>query len=165
MPAPNQQLLPSVLDRLIDRQPKRKTEEPDAHLISLKELKKLLERDLNILAQTHRASLAAVPANLTELRKSSFAFGVPEFTSFSVTNHDASQLAEELEATIERFEPRLQLVRVTVDKLDANLGTISFFIDAYLNIEPAPEKVRFDATLPLHGQSLSVREHRTESDG
>lgn len=164
-PLNEKRLIPSLLDRLIDRQPRQVVEEPGAHLITLKELKKNLERDLNALAQTHRASLAQIPPHLRELRRSCFAFGVPELSSFGATERDAWKLAEELQQIIEQFEPRLQGVQVTLASFDKDRGMISLTIDAYLNVEPAPEKVRFDASLPLHGQCLSVKEYRKDSDG
>src|SRR6187551_624857 len=102
----DQPLLPSVLDRLIDLEPKVPTEPQPARSRLLAQIKAAVKRDLEWLLNTKLA--AEPPAGQPELRTSLLAYGLPDFTHSSLSNgQDQLQLRRAIEAAIQRFEPRL----------------------------------------------------------
>lgn len=150
---------PSLLDRLIDREPKIRTE-PPAHLAqSHRELKESLRRDLEWLLNARRTPNAAPPA-ATNLARSVYHYGLPDFTNYSLrSTSDRQRLAQVMESTIMNFEPRLTAVSVTLLETGGVTPVMKFQIEALLRVEPAPERVFFDAKL-----ELSTSQYRVEGE-
>jgi type VI secretion system protein ImpF len=146
---PDQDLVPSVFDRLIDREPGVSTEPAVRRSVRLAQLKESVKRDLEWLLNCKQPILA-IPAELRHLRNSLLTFGLPDFTHSSLTRSDDQRLLQQtVEASIRRFEPRLKGVVVTlVEGREFDRG-LRFRIDASLDVEPAPEPVTFDSVLEL----------------
>jgi type VI secretion system protein ImpF len=141
--------LPSLIDRLIDREPKVRTEAPSAHTQTLRQLHEALRRDLEWLLNSRRTPFEA-PPSAPELRRSVYSFGLPDFTNYTArTDDDRRRLAQMLEQAISHFEPRLTGVIVTVRERAAVSRVLHFHIEALLKVDPAPERVYFDARLEL----------------
>jgi type VI secretion system protein ImpF len=58
---------------------------------------------------------------------------------------------------IQRFEPRLADVAVTLVEGREFDRTLRFRIDALLKVDPAPEPVTFDSLLQLHTKAFVVK--------
>jgi len=154
------QLLPSLLDRLLDDHP-AENEEPawrDMQVIRL--VKTSLCRDLQDMLNSRR-SLTVVPEAYGELKTSLLNYGLPDLQSMEVReNHDLGVLCRLIEESIQAFEPRLQGVRVRprVDgdgkaSLDRRLR---FEIDAVLFAEPLREPVIFSSALDVSSGDFAV---------
>ena len=76
---PNQPLVPSVLDRLLDDDPEISREAPASRHQVLRELKMAVRRDLENLLNT-RVRCLALPAHCKELNQSLVNYGLPDFT-------------------------------------------------------------------------------------
>ena len=140
----------SVLDRLIDRDPKNHSEIPLTRAQSLRELKQALKRDLEWLLNTRRI---AVPPDesLIEVNRSLYVYGLPDFTAFSLNSpKDQAKLVRLLQGTLKLFEPRLANVRIVPLEAGAHgTRTLRFRIEGLLIMDPAPEHVSFDTVLDL----------------
>lgn len=151
-------LLPSILDRLLDDAPDVSHEPQPDRFQNLRQLRRAVTRDLEALLNTRQEVWAELPAEFTELRRSLMAYGLPDFTAFSLLNpHDRNRIRRAVEQAIAIFEPRLDRVRVTVESPRQHEPTLRFHIEALLQVEPAPEPVSFDAMLQLHTQEYVVR--------
>jgi type VI secretion system protein ImpF len=140
---------PSLIDRLIDREPENRTEATDARNQSLQELKNSVRRDLEWLLNSRRTPIEP-PPSAKELWRSVYSFGLPDFTGVALTKgEDLNQLARIVETAVTTFEPRLLNVTVSVRPLEENSHTLRFQIDALMRTEPAPARVSFDTTLEL----------------
>jgi len=69
----------SVLDRLLDLEPKSKVEGPLTHSKSLAQLKLAVRRDLENLLNT-RCTPEPLPESSVEARRSMYNYGVPDIT-------------------------------------------------------------------------------------
>ena len=147
---PNQGILPSFLDRLID---------PDSGGTSwrrgygVEQMTDAVRRDLEDLLNTRRPN-ADVPPELKRVTESIALFGLPDLTSFTVVSaQDRANMALKLEQIIARHEPRLKDVRVHLSDLaEGNRPAIRCRIEGRLALDPAPE-VSFDTIMePLTGQ-------------
>jgi type VI secretion system protein ImpF len=145
----------SVLDRLIDLQPKLRDDPPVSRMQSIRELKASLQRDLEWLLNTRRIAVD-IPDTAQELKKSVYCYGLREFTDVNMSNA-GDQLSKYLESSIRTFEPRLADVRVTMRPMESVARVARFVIEAILLIDPVPERVTFDTVLELTRGEYRVR--------
>lgn len=139
----------SVLDRLIDRDPKNRSEIPLTRAQSLRELKLALKRDLEWLLNT-RKTIDPSPDSARETVRSVYQYGFPDISSKSVlSSRDHSDLVREMESAIAVFEPRLKRARVRMEPVDGSYRALKFVIEGLLCMDPTPEPVRFDTVLEL----------------
>ncbi len=147
----------SVLDRLIDRDPKNQSEGQMTRAQSVRHLKAALKRDLEWLLNTRRA-IDPAPESSTELDHSLYNYGLPDFTGLSLrSTRDQQRIARMLETAIANFEPRISGVRVRMEPMPDTARLLRFVIEGMLRIDPAPERVSFDTVLELSSGQYQVR--------
>jgi type VI secretion system protein ImpF len=164
--------LPSLFDRLVDEHPRQKTEAPNERAMDLRAYRAMVERDLELLLnasplpkQLHGSAPRAPGADRNGLAVSDFPlvqksvvnYGLRDLSGVALTHELTSELERQMELAIERFEPRVQNVRVrrvTEDDLKVEaekrlfrekmqLGVVGFAIEVELYAEPLPEHLRF----------------------
>ena len=146
-------IVQSLLDRLIETDQGRAGARRE-----VEQLKASVRRDLEWLLNTRRI-VEPPPESLVELNQSLYTYGLPDFSSYTLTApKDRNRLLRALETTIGIFEPRLANVKITP------LGTptpgsrvLRFQIEGLLLKEPAPEQVSFDTVLQLTSGEYQVR--------
>jgi len=150
-PGSRDELLPSLLDRLLDDRPDQ-SEEPRWHEAQvIRSIKQGLCRDIQDLLNA-RQPLGALPEGLEELATSLVNYGLPDLQSLEIReDHDLETLCRRIAELIEGFEPRLQDVRVTPDLEDAERRPLDrrlqFTIEAVLVVEPLREGVRLSSAI------------------
>jgi type VI secretion system protein ImpF len=151
-------LVPSILDRLFDDRPDVSQEPPHDRFQTVSALKQAVTRDLQALLNTRRELLEELPADFAEAGRSILAYGLPDFTSFSLrSDRDRSRIRRAVEQAIAWFEPRLGRVRVNIEAPGKHDQALRFRIEALLKIDPAPEPVTFDAMLRLDTHEYILR--------
>lgn len=149
---------PSVLDRLIDYEPRQSQEPPKSRSTSLAELKQAVRRDLEWLLNT-RCHLEEIDDKLAEAPRSVAFFGLPDFTAVSVRSHiEQKRMKTAIEEAIRIFEPRFMNLNVTLEPIDNIDRQLRFKIEATLDIEPTPEPIVFDSILEPGSGGFSVEE-------
>src|SRR3974390_437053 len=114
----------SVLDRLIDRDPKTRSEVPLSRAQSLRELKFALKRDLEWLLNTRR-TIDPAPDSATETVRSVYHYGFAAVFSRAVlSTRDHADLIHDMETTIATFEPRLKRARVRMEPIEGNYRSL-----------------------------------------
>lgn len=147
----------SVLDRLIDLDPKTRSEVPLTRAQSLRELKMSLKRDLEWLLNT-RKTIEPAPESARETTRSVYHYGFADISSKSVlSGKDQGELVREMELSIALFEPRLKRARVRMELVEGNYRSLKFVIEGLLCMDPAPEPVRFDTVLELGKGEYEVK--------
>ena len=144
-PAEHPRLLPSFIDRLLDPESMGGRLAGYDHMQMMDAVRGDVEDLLNA-----RLTATDLPPEFEETAKSLVAFGLPDLSGYDVsTRASRDGLARVVITAIERFEPRLRRVRVSVidDKSKGGLS-IRFRIEAELNVDPAPE-VGFETVLEL----------------
>jgi len=160
MPRPDSELdlVPSVLDRLLDDEPRTTTEPESGRSTTLGRLKGAVRRDLEWLLNTKRTPLK-LPADLPLVRDSVLTFGLPDFSHATLgSTDDRRELKRLLEEAVRRFEPRLLDVSVTLMDGDQHERGLRFRIDGVLDVEPTPEAVSFDSVLSMPTYSIVVQD-------
>jgi type VI secretion system protein ImpF len=149
---------PSVLDRLLDFEPKATQEALKSRSRSLRELKQSVRRDLEWLLNS-RCFPEDIDPKLEEVYKSVAVYGLPDFTGVSAKNqHEQKRLTAAMETAIKNFEPRLIGLSVTLEPVSHTDKALNFRIEARLDIEPTPEPIAFDTILQLGSGEFEVKE-------
>ena len=153
---------PSLIDRLIDRDPRAESDPHTTRAQSIRQMKASLRRDLEWLLNTRRTPDAAGDS-LAEVSHSLFNYGLPDFSALSLNSpRDRGHLLVELEKTVAIFEPRLKEVRVTLVDAPGNASRVVHFqIEGMLQMDPSPEQVSFDTTLQLSSGEYQIRGERS----
>jgi type VI secretion system protein ImpF len=141
----------SVLDRLIDLEPKTSVEAPLSRSQSVRLLKAAVHRDLEWLLNTRRIFLEP-DESLKEVNRSLFVYGLADLSTYTMGSAaDQAKLVRHLVGVVKLFEPRLANVHVT--PLESSGGTglqeLRLRIDGMLLMDPSPEPVSFDTVIEL----------------
>ena len=151
---------PSLLDRLIDMEPRQAEDSPASRAQSVRRLRLAVRRDLEWLLNTRRNPDAA-PDSMVELSQSVYNYGLPDFSAVSLNSpKDRDWLLIEVERTVALFEPRLRDIRVTLLETAGGSRTLRFQIEGLLDMDPAPEQVSFDTVLQLSSGEYQIRGER-----
>jgi type VI secretion system protein ImpF len=145
---PERTVRQSVLDRLIDRDPRSPAEpQPSTLSESVRQMKLALLRDIEWLLNTRRIPDPAPDP-------------YPELDTTSLSGDDPNvrrRLQREIEECIRLFEPRLTSVSVSpTASADATRRDVRFTIEAVLRMEPNPERIVFDTVLDVSHGGFSV---------
>lgn len=140
----------SVLDRLIDIEPRDSYELPLTRAQSVRAIKSAVRRDLEWLLNARRVAVDP-PPGMKEINRSLYMFGLPDLASFSMGSmKDRTRLLRTLQNAIRVFEPRLANVRiVSLDGNEIKRQTMAFRIEGTLLMDPSPEQVSFDTVLEV----------------
>jgi type VI secretion system protein ImpF len=140
---------PSVLDRLIDFEPRESREAPKSRSNSLSELKQSIRRDLEWLLNT-RCHTEGIEGELTEAKRSLAFYGMPDIVGVNAQSHAEQQrMIKAMDTAIRFFEPRFLNLKVTMEPISTVDRQLKFKIEASLDVDPAPEPIVFDTVLQM----------------
>lgn len=156
---PDQPLMSSVFDRLIDERPDLSTEPPRHQHQVLEDLCRSVRRDLENLLNT-RWRAEGWPPELTELKQSLVGYGIPDISGEDLGSPARRQrFLRQVEEMIRLFEPRFQRVKVLeVENADAIDRTLRFRVDAVLHAFPVPHPIAFDSSLEPASRTFRVED-------
>lgn len=155
-PPPQRGMQPSILDRLLDPE-SAGTAVMTGYTVERMALvvRRDLEELLNTLHPYH-----TFPDQFPETRDSVVTYGLPDLASIeSVSESQRTAIGGLIKRAIERFEPRLRGVRVSMinPEPDAVRGSVKFRVNARLAVDPAPE-VAFDTILDVGTGKYDVKQ-------
>jgi type VI secretion system protein ImpF len=147
----------SVLDRLIDREPKSQSEAPLTRSQSVRLLKAAVQRDLEWLLNTRRI-FQEPDESLKETNHSTYVYGLPDFSQYTMASaSDQTKLLRQILATVKIFEPRLANVRlVPAEDPEKGIQQFRLRIEAMLLMDPSPEPVSFDTVIGLKSGNAKI---------
>lgn len=152
----NRNVQASILDRLLDYDPKVASESVRDRL-SVRQVKDAVIRDLEFLLNTRRQILLPSP-EYSEVHNSLYMYGLQDFTMKNPASTIVRQkLRQVIERTISRFEPRLKNVNVQIEESGQNARDLRFRITAILVIEPITEPVIFDTYFDVSRGEYKIR--------
>jgi type VI secretion system protein ImpF len=142
---------PGLLDRLLGAH-------PHGNCLSQEQLKESVARDLEILLNTRTAlpqqQLQAYP----ECAASVFNFGLADFAGLSHSgSEDRQRICSSVRLAVERHEPRLSSVQVTLAERKGAVNRIDIVITGVLRGQGAQEAVSFSAALQPSSLHYSIQ--------
>jgi type VI secretion system protein ImpF len=153
----------SLLDRLTDDEPDKKTEAKDKRGLSQAKLRESVLRDLNWL---FNASNLATVQNLDaypEVANSVLNYGMPDFTGHTISGIDVPEIERLLRQAICDFEPRILRrtirVRLNVDEQQMSHNAMTFDIEGELWADPVPLFIFLKTELDLEAGDVKVYDY------
>lgn len=153
-------IIPSVLDRLLDDKPKEQVEGQNLLYFDLSRLKRAVARDMEALLNSRCVDLDEEIQRYPQARNSMIDYGITDLSSLSLLDpSDRAYLRDKIRITVERHEPRLGTIRVSLDTPTGTERMLRFRVDALLKAYPTRPPVSFDATLQPSSNSCQVKEN------
>ncbi len=137
-------LQPALIDRLLDDYPNRKAPEPiEERIISRKELRNSILRDLSWLLNTNSPLNTIDHDRYSQVGNSVLNFGVPPFSGTLVSKADLSSLEQKIRQAVINFEPRIIPSTLSVRSFEpedpmAHHNQLVFEIRAEMWAQPFP---------------------------
>lgn len=163
--AQRDRLLPSLLDRLTDDAPESKTESRDFKVLSLRQLRQNVLRDLSWLMNATALETVSEIGDRPLLRDSVLNYGMPSLSGVCASGINLRSLQQKIREAIIAFEPRilpdsLSVQGITKDGVAAH-NVLSFRIQAQLWAQPAPIELLMQTDIDLEsGQTRMVEAPR-----
>ncbi|TCJ20399.1 type VI secretion system baseplate subunit TssE [Parasulfuritortus cantonensis] len=165
-PVAKERLNPSLLDRLIDNEPDKRSEARDARSFSTARLRESVLRDLNWLFNATQYDDAALE-DYPQVRRSVVNYGIPALSGRPAAALNLREVEQMLRRSIIDFEPRLlaDTVRVRAQANDegfARHNVISFRIEAQMWAQPYPIDLLLRTELDMESGESRVVEAKRE---
>ena len=155
--------LPGLFDRL-DIDDEGAARAAPAHIRHRDDCKDSISRDLEALLNTRSALLPSVLAPYPAVGGSVVNYGLIDFAAMCMTNDtDQKRLCTAVRLAIERHEPRLHKVAVTLQAKKGAINRVDFVIKAQLKRGPAAEPMHFNAVFQPSLQQYSIQGARAAS--
>ena len=161
-----EQLQPSLLDRLMDDEPGKRRESQDKRVISMRRLRQLVLRDLTwLLNTTHLAATEDLETYPT-VSHSVLNYGVSELSGRLVSSMDQSQMERALRQAIIDFEPRILTnslrIRTLREPAQESHNRLVFEIEGQLWALPAPTHLLIRTEIDLDEADVSITDTITQ---
>ncbi|KQZ45099.1 type VI secretion system baseplate subunit TssE [Duganella sp. Root1480D1] len=142
---------PGLLDRLLGSQ-------AGARFLSQEQLKESVARDLEALLNTRSALPQQLLQAYPECARSILNFGLADFAGLSHSNsEDRLRICSSIRLAVERHEPRLCNVQVTLAQRAGAVNRIDIVIVGMLRAHGANEVVSFSAALLPSSLHYSIK--------
>ncbi|WP_342118051.1 type VI secretion system baseplate subunit TssE [Pseudoduganella sp. OTU4001] len=142
---------PGLLDRLLGCQPR-------GRFLSQEQLKESVARDLEVLLNTRTALPQEMLRNYPECARSVLNFGLADFAGLShSSSQDRARICASVRQAVERHEPRLRNVQVSLAQQAGIVNRIDIVIVGVLQAHGAQEAVSFSAALQPSSLHYSIK--------
>src|SRR4051812_11880031 len=157
-------LQPSLLDRLRDDEPKQTQESRDRRVMSMRQLREAVLRDLSWLLNAGSHPLDDELYEYPLVAKSTVNYGMPDLTGRTASNVTPSRLEQMVHDAVASFEPRIlrktlgvKSVAMTHGRRGVTGNTVGFEISGELCPLPMPEALFLRTQLDLETGRCEVR--------
>ncbi len=159
--APRERLQPCLLDRLTDDDPFAKHESREARVMSMRQYRQAVLRDLLWLLNTasHRSRYDDLD-DFPQVQKSVLNYGIPDFTGGTSATVDPFEMERIVLRAIQDFEPRIlpqsMSIRAKVDPDVMGPTCLTFEIEGDLWSQPFPEALYIQTEMDLETGQCTV---------
>ncbi len=157
-----ERLQPSLLDRLTDKDPTKTQESRNDRILSIRELRAIVLRDLAWLFSCTNLAASEDLDDFPEVARSVLNFGLPDLSGRTVDSLGTGMLERMLDQAIRNFEPRILPKTLKVKLLPADVGrsgnSLGFEIDGDLWAQPLPQHLYLETRLDLEAGQVVVSE-------
>ncbi len=157
-----EQLQPSLLDRLTDNEPEKAVESRAQRVLSLNRLKRSVLRDLAWLLNSRNLAITEDLSDFPQVENSTLNFGVSDLAGMTISSTDVSALEGDIRQAILNFEPRILAdslnVRVRINRNQMSRKSVSFIIDGQLWAQPLPISLFLSTDVDLETGTATVNE-------
>ncbi|MES9831281.1 MAG: type VI secretion system baseplate subunit TssE [Candidatus Thiodiazotropha sp. LLP2] len=155
-----QQLQPSLLDRLADDEPGKTKESQDKRVISMRRLRQYVLRDLAWLMNTTNLATTEDLEAYPEVAHSVVNYGLNELSGHLVSGLDLSKLERMVRQAVQDFEPRILphtvKVRSIRDSGKESHNRLMFEIEGQLWAVPTPSHLLIKTQIDLEEGGVTL---------
>jgi type VI secretion system protein ImpF len=158
-----ERLQPSLLDRLTDLEPEKRTESRDARVIDINRLREIIRRDLSWLLNASNLDTEIDAARYPRIFQSVVNYGVREVSGTFTGVERAEQIRKSMHTAIRRFEPRINEGTLDVVLRTAEQGrqsVVVFDIVADMWAEPIPLQLYLRSEVDITTGEVDLNEVR-----
>ena len=160
--SPDEQLQPALLDRLTDEEPDKKLEPRVQRVISKRQMRQAVLRDLAWLFNCTRLDAHMDAAAFPNARRSVINFGLPALAGETATSVDIADLERGIRQAILDFEPRILPGTLQVRALEVgqfeNHNVIGIEISGQLWAQPIPIDLLVRTEIDLETGKVEIAE-------
>lgn len=152
-------LQPSLLDRLTDDEPDKRTETRDRRVIDIQRLREIVQRDLAWLLNTQNAETWIEPDRHPHAAQSVLNYGIGDLSGSFATGSQAIAIRESIRRAVEAFEPRLRRGTVQVDLVSDLVDrgvVVTFDIRAEMWAHPIPMELYLRSEVDVTTGALRI---------
>lgn len=157
-----ERLQPSLLDRLTDNAPEHNVESREQRVLSMRQLRQSVLRDLTWLLNTTALESMVDLSGLPDAARSVINYGTPVLSGISLAGTDLSKIERKIKQAIINFEPRILPKSLRIEVIAAedemNQKALSFKIEGDLWAQPLPVHLYIRSDLDLETGEVSVKE-------
>ena len=157
-----ERLQPSLLDRLTDDEPDKRTESRAKRVLSPLKLRESVCRDLAWLLNSTNLAAATDLEQLPEVEQSTLNYGIPDLAGKTKSTVAVEYLERLIKNAIWQYEPRLLRRSVSVklvgDPREVKYNNMCFQIEAELWAQPLPLRLFLRTELDLELGSARITE-------
>ena len=148
-----ERLQPSLLDRLIDNEPKKSQESREERVQSSYQLRRSVLRDLTWLLNCTNLASSQDLDGYPEVKNSVLNYGLADMAGRTVSTLDAETVKYALLEAIRIFEPRIlpNTLKLRLLSLDERLNShsVAFEIEGELWSQPVPQRLYLQTELDI----------------
>ncbi len=157
-----ERLQPSLLDRLMDEEPEITQESRSQRVLSFKQLREGVIRDLAWLLNTGNLGEVQDIEEYQEVLNSVVNYGTPSLTGLTLSNLNTGQVESIIRQSILKYEPRINSdtlkVNVTANKDRMSVNAVEFAIEGELWAHPIPVQLYMKTDIDLETGGISIKE-------
>jgi len=157
-----ERLQPSLLDRLTDKDPAKTQESRNDRILSIRELRAIVLRDLAWLFSCTNLAASVDLEAFPEVARSVLNFGLPDLSGRTIDSLGRGMLERMLDQAIRNFEPRIlpKTLKVKVLPPDSERAgnSLTFEIDGDLWAQPLPQHLYLETRLDLEAGQAEISE-------
>jgi type VI secretion system protein ImpF len=157
-------LQPSLLDRLTDTQPDRRSESREQRVLTPSQLRESVRRDLTWLLNAVQLSAVLPLDGYPEVQRSVLNYGMPDLAGRTLSSIDPTALEQTIRRIIWEYEPTLIPASVRVSWIESpdwmGHNALCFQIEADLWSQPFPVRMSLRTDIDLEDGQVQVSELR-----
>lgn len=157
-----ERLQPSLLDRLTDKDPTKTQESRNDRVLSIRELRAIVLRDLAWLFSCTNLAATVDLEDFPEVERSVLNYGLPDLSGQSIASLKTGMLERMLDQAIRTFEPRILpktlKVKILPPDPERSGNALTFEIDGDLWAQPLPQHLYLETKLDLEVGQAEISE-------
>lgn len=160
----NQQLLPTLFDRLFDDAPRRQGELATEYTVDKKRMLEIVQRDLSFLLNTSSAEPTIDRDVYPLVADSVINYGLPPLAGEHMATKTWAEIENIVRRTIVNFEPRILESNLVIEPAKASdksgdkaYNMMSFVIKGQIFLEPYPLEFTVQSALDLESNRFMMQ--------
>jgi len=156
-----ERLQPSLLDRLTDNHPEKEVESREQRVLSIRQLRQSVLRDLTWLLNTTAMEVSEDLSEYPAVAHSVINYGTVTFSGTHVVSADIPKIERKIKQAIIDFEPRILPESLKIEVVASeqmNQHAMSFKIEGDLWAQPLPIHLFIRSELDLETGEATVKD-------